>query len=177
MNENTKAKQDFEVLSLASKIASLVDDLRGGYTNSAEFNRWLMDYSTQCNRILHPIEAPQPINDIQRETIEREDRVFLVGTLCIQWMEKQKIVLPPGRWEWVLRGKHGSFNGIPNSNGVARISNGILLVVENEVGNIFMGHRDWFIPDEDPEQDASQTAKTKQPRKKVVLPEFEGLFE
>lgn len=59
------------------------------------------------------------------------------------------IVLPKPREDWRLIKEPmiGHINGLPNTQGRAVATNGVLVAVERS-GDIFLGHLDFFVADE-----------------------------
>lgn len=53
-------------------------------------------------------------------------------------------------WRIVVNQPSGEINGLPTSRGVARVTNGILVIIEQPNGELFEGHLDFFIKDEKP---------------------------
>jgi hypothetical protein len=66
-----------------------------------------------------------------------------------QLVRLHRLVLPSPRdtWRLVKDPVVGQITGLPDLRGRTIATNGILVIMENEVGRITMGHLEWFEPD------------------------------
>lgn len=65
----------------------------------------------------------------------------LVRDLCLV------LPAPAEQWRLVADPVVGEINGLPHFRGRTLATNGIMVLLRNEVGKIAFGHLDWFIPD------------------------------
>ena len=82
-----------------------------------------------------------------------------------QLAQEYGAILPkPYDWRLLQPCLVGSINGIPTSQGTAVATNGILVAIMQPTG-LFIGHYDWFVPDEQqPVLEASVATKPKKER-------------
>ena len=91
------------------------------------------------------------------------------------------VVLPkPHDWRLLNPAIVGEINGLPRSRGVAIATNGILVAIKQNEDQLFIGHLEYFVPDEDSGAEgviqsrlspvSKKTTKTRKP--KVDIEEF-----
>ena len=90
-------------------------------------------------------------------------RILTTQTFCNigEFVRHYGIVLPKPREDWRLMPDPciGHIHGLPGTQGRAIATNGVLVAVER-VGDIFLGHLENFVPDEQQNM-ASVQAKAK----------------
>lgn len=67
-----------------------------------------------------------------------------------QFTREKRVLLPrPHPWYLVSPDNiaHGEINGVPSVRGTTVVTNGILVALETETGNVLFGHIEWFVPD------------------------------
>ena len=93
-----------------------------------------------------------------------------------QLQREHHLPKPFKEWRSVQQPVLGEINGLPRFRGHTIATNGIIVALESEVGNIFFGHLQWFLPDKKEElekSDLSVVAELKKTDTKlVVLDEF-----
>lgn len=62
-----------------------------------------------------------------------------------------RVLLPAPRdtWRLVTDPVVGSINGLDRFSGAAIATNGIHVVLQNELDQVFIGHLQWFVPNAD----------------------------
>jgi hypothetical protein len=68
-----------------------------------------------------------------------------------QLVRSLRVVLPKPREEWRLVRDPlvGQITGLPNFRGATLATNGIMVLLRNEVDRVYIGHLGWFVPDAD----------------------------
>jgi hypothetical protein len=87
------------------------------------------------------------------------------------WLPK-----PKDSWRLTKEPIIGQINGIPTYRGAAVATNGIMVVLVNEASLVFIGHLDWFIPDDD-EVDVQDWIEHNRPKKTTSLDAFNAFFQ
>jgi hypothetical protein len=93
----------------------------------------------------------------------------------LDFAKHHEVCLPkPHDWRLTKEPVTGEIQGISGIRGFAVATNGILVALENDRGDLAFGHLDWFVPDAETTQSEPQTPKTPKARKmKAVLAEYD----
>lgn len=143
---------------LATKVKALLDERSA--IGPEKFVAWLYSYAMRGQEILAPKQQPGLESDIRKEYNRFGTGVS--GQRVVEWAHKHNIILPQGQHWWFIRERQaeytkgeaknsdllqnpprtGCIQGIPNSEGIPRITNGIDVYIERPDGTLLLGHRD-----------------------------------
>ncbi len=91
-----------------------------------------------------------------------------------EFAREKRLVLPrPHCWYLVSPDDTatGQVNAVPTVRGTTVASNGILLALETETGDVLIGHRDWFVKDV-VEPANNGTTKPRSPRSEALANKY-----
>lgn len=80
----------------------------------------------------------------------------------------------PRHWWLLTQTVQGEINGLPHMRGQAVATNGILVALEpcgHDTPSIFIGHREWFMPDKDEPSLDAVDRKPKAVKEQIKLAE------
>ena len=92
--------------------------------------------------------STQPLPESHRieQSEEKEARVAKpISDEMVAWLNAKRMVVKDlTKWRWITSTDPGEINGLPTSRGKARMTNGILVLVERLDGSVMIGHFDWW---------------------------------
>jgi len=138
-DKNEMKEQDYNDLRL--KVAKLLEEP----LQPADFIGWLSRYAARGNDLLHGV-SEQAVSEPQRRDMLKDLARFQSDQTVVDWANEHKILLDKGVFWWWLNPdeKTAKINGLDNSQGIPRITNGIDVWIERGDGSVFKGHRDWL---------------------------------
>src|ERR1041385_5030929 len=96
---------------------------------------------------LRRLERPSPpLSEPQIRDVRASLRRFSTSTEVIRFCDKHKITLPHNEFWYLcnLDERFAVINGLENSRGIPRISNGVEVWIERPDRTLFKGHRAWL---------------------------------
>jgi len=142
-----------KLIALHAKLRATLDTVTPG---DGVLIEWLALYHKQAQDIAHPRTDAIPAEAAQRDILKELSR-FTSDQKVVDWAHAQRITLPRGQfWWWLNPDNRTAFiKGVPNSNGIPRITNGIDVYIERADGTLMLGHHDWLKYNRKPRTDNS----------------------
>jgi len=142
---------DYEVWSLASKVKCLCNDLLDGGISATSFTSQLDGLNERAKDSIrrhdHTADAAIGIHSpAQGATVERDMIRYAGDEALYKFLAKHKLVLPHSDYPWYSCAdqEFGTIPGLEKWRGRPRISNGVLVYIEREDGEILLGHMQYF---------------------------------
>jgi hypothetical protein len=129
--------QTSEIREIVAKVAALCRETLDGSTTAIEFVDQIGNYHHRALNVLQGFEK----HHFVESKASLEWTTYAASTKVVEWCNASGVTLDKRTYWWPLSEERtGHIGGVPNSQGIARITDGVMLWVERHNQSPLLGH-------------------------------------